>query len=359
MLGRIRYVAPEAQAQHDIDAIFARCPRVDDKSFGSDSADLVSGLVEVKARWKNASRVRVGENEAIAEITLRDEYAADLESFFLHPAMLDVATAYGMAYIAEPGKAFLPFFYKRLAIKGRMTQKVYAHARFTQSSEPREMLPLDITVMDEQGRELLVIEQYTLKRIPEEFMKQSASAAPKAEAKGKRKLSVGLRNAEGTEVIERILATPFGAQVVVVTRDFDALLESVKPKKGGTAAAALNAGGSKSKPAHARPNLKTEFVAPRNEVEESVADIWAQVIGIEKVGVNDGFTELGGHSLLAIQLMSRVRDTFQVELPLDSLYKAPTVAGMAEAIIVKLTEATDESDLAAMLAELEEEAAAM
>lgn len=361
MLGKIRYAAPETQKQHDnyhdIEAIFARCPRIDDKSFGSDTADLVSGVVEVKARWKNASRVRVGEGEAIAELKLRDEYIGDLDSFYLHPALLDVATAYAMAYIAEPGKAFLPFFYKRFAIKGRMTQRVFAHARFTPSNEPREMLPLDITIMDEHGRELIVIEQYTLKRIPEEFMNRAAESAPKTETKAKRKLAIGLRNAEGTEVIERILATPFGPQVVVVTRDFDALLESVKPKKGGTAAAALNSGSSKTKSTHARPNLKTEYVAPRNEVEESVAEIWAQVIGIEKVGVNDGFVELGGHSLLAIQLMSRVRDTFQVELPLDSLYKAPSVAGMAEAIIVKLTESTDEEALAAMLAELEEEAA--
>jgi acyl carrier protein len=144
--------------------------------------------------------------------------------------------------------------------------------------------------------------------------------------------------------------------VLVVTRDLEALFDTVRPKKNAMASAALNAPSAR-KATHARPNLKTAYAEPTNEIEESVADIWASVIGIEKVGINDGFVELGGHSLLAIQLMSRVRETFQVELPLDSLYKAPTVAGMAEAIIVKLTESTDDETLAAMLAELEGEEA--
>ena len=358
MLGRLRYVAPEAGIRHDIEAIFARCPRKDEQSFGSENADLVSGLVEVKARWKNAVRVQVGEGESIAELCLRDEYKGDLDSFFLHPALLDVATAYGMAYITEPGKAFLPFFYKRMTIKAPMTQRVFSHARFTPSSEPnREMLQLDITIMDETGRELIVIEQYTLKRIPEEFMKAPAAAAPKGEAKGKRKLSVGLKNAEGMDVLERILTAPFGQQVLVVTRDFNALFETSLPKKSTAIVTDSKQGAAKNKATHARPNLKTQYVAPSNEIEEAVADIWASVIGIEKVGIHDGFVELGGHSLLAIQVMSRVREQFQVELPLDALYKAPTPAGMANEIVLKLTEGADEETLAAMLAEIEGEEA--
>lgn len=359
MMGRIRFAEPQAAVQHDLAAIVARCPRIDEQSFGSEGSDLASGVVEVKARWKNAVRVNVGTGEAIAELRLGDEFAHDLEGFSLHPALLDVATAYAMAYIARPGVAFLPFFYKRLTIKAPMTQRVFAHARFSTVDEPnREMLPLDIVVMDENGRELLEIEQYTLRRVPEEFMNRAADATPgaKSESKAKRKLYVGLKNAEGAEVIERVLAAPLGAQVLVVTRDLEALFDTVRPKKNAMASAALNAPSAK-KATHARPNLKTAYAEPTNEIEESVADIWASVIGIEKVGINDGFVELGGHSLLAIQLMSRVRETFQVELPLDSLYKAPTVAGMAEAIIVKLTEATDDETLAAMLAELEGEEA--
>ncbi len=74
------------------------------------------------------------------------------------------------------------------------------------------------------------------------------------------------------------------------------------------------------------------YVAPRNPVEEVLAGIWQQILGVEQVGVNDNFFELGGHSLLATQVMSRVRDAFQIELPLRHLFESPTIASLAKQI---------------------------
>ncbi len=74
------------------------------------------------------------------------------------------------------------------------------------------------------------------------------------------------------------------------------------------------------------------FVAPRTPTEEILVGVWAQVLGIKRVSIHDNFFELGGHSLLATQIISRLRDVFQVELPLRSLFEAPTVAGLAEKV---------------------------
>ncbi|WP_043408130.1 non-ribosomal peptide synthetase, partial [Archangium violaceum] len=71
------------------------------------------------------------------------------------------------------------------------------------------------------------------------------------------------------------------------------------------------------------------YVAPRNELEQRLADIWAQVLHTERVGIHDNFFELGGHSLLATQVVSRIRSAFQVELPLRALFEAPTVSALA------------------------------
>ena len=81
-----------------------------------------------------------------------------------------------------------------------------------------------------------------------------------------------------------------------------------------------------------RPDLEKVFVPPRSPAEKALAGIWARVLGLEQVGVHDNFFELGGHSLLATQIIARLGDTLQVELPLCRLFEAPTVSEFAQAI---------------------------
>jgi amino acid adenylation domain-containing protein len=78
-----------------------------------------------------------------------------------------------------------------------------------------------------------------------------------------------------------------------------------------------------------KPSEKN-FVAPRNETEEVLAGIWCELLHLKRVGVHDNFFQLGGHSLLATQLISRVRNAFGVELPLQALFDAPTVGQFRE-----------------------------
>ena len=75
-----------------------------------------------------------------------------------------------------------------------------------------------------------------------------------------------------------------------------------------------------------------DYIAPRNPVEQALADIWAEVLGLDQVGIEDNFFEIGGHSLLATRIVSRCRQRFQVELPLRELFESPTVATLARLI---------------------------
>jgi amino acid adenylation domain-containing protein/thioester reductase-like protein len=85
-------------------------------------------------------------------------------------------------------------------------------------------------------------------------------------------------------------------------------------------------------PNHFRPMLSEAFVAPRTLIESQVAAIWTQVLGIEPIGINDNFFELGGHSLLTVEMLFQVKEILHVDLPLLSLFQAPTIAGLAREV---------------------------
>src|SRR5262249_14441325 len=87
-------------------------------------------------------------------------------------------------------------------------------------------------------------------------------------------------------------------------------------------------------PAETRPDLDTPFMAPRGEQERVIAEIWAEILGIDRVGIQDNFFDLGGHSLAAIRIVSRAIEKFNLELPLQLLFDSPTVERMA-AVITK------------------------
>ena len=95
-------------------------------------------------------------------------------------------------------------------------------------------------------------------------------------------------------------------------------------------------------PGNGRPEMDTPFIAPRTSLERDIAKIWGDVLSLDQVGVHDNFLDLGGHSLAAMRVISRVTQTFRVDLSPKALFDSPTVAEMAVFIESNLQLATQE-----------------
>jgi amino acid adenylation domain-containing protein len=105
-------------------------------------------------------------------------------------------------------------------------------------------------------------------------------------------------------------------------------------------------------PQASRPTLDTSLVAARTPLEEGVAALWMEVLGISPVGVNDNFFELGGTSLKAAQVLARIHRVYDTDVSMQSLFENPTVAGIAQAVVHKKAEGINQADVFRILHEL-------
>jgi acyl transferase domain-containing protein/acyl carrier protein len=167
-------------------------------------------------------------------------------------------------------------------------------------------------------------------------------------------LKNGILPTEAVDAFSRILGNSI-PQILVSTQELQAVIEqsnqllssyALKPKLGTDT--------QLSNTRHLRTIQDNTYIAPRNQIEENIANIWQELIGIDRVGIDDNFFELGGHSLLAVQTISRLRELFQVDLPLRTLlFEAPTVAKLAIVITEKQSKTEELEEIEQLLAEVE------
>ncbi|MCJ8278435.1 MAG: KR domain-containing protein, partial [Rivularia sp. ALOHA_DT_140] len=160
-------------------------------------------------------------------------------------------------------------------------------------------------------------------------------------------LDLAMTPSEVWEVTERILSQTVIPQIIVTPKDLQTRInESNLIKEIDT---------QQQSNTYTRPELSTPYEAPRNEIEQKIAEAMQDLLGIEKIGIHDNFFELGGHSLLAIQAVSRIRQEWNVELPMRQfLFESPTVAGIAKIISENLNQNTVQSEIADVLEQIEQ-----
>ena len=150
---------------------------------------------------------------------------------------------------------------------------------------------------------------------------------------------------QGLEMLEQLLTAPT-PQMVVLPFDLKHLLE-LYPAAAGMPFF-TEVGGSDTHVArlYARPNLRQQYVAPRNELERKLAELWRQTLHIDRIGVQDSFFELGGDSVLAAQILALSQKTFGIRINPQDAFQAFTIERLAEileaAILSKIEEMSEE-----------------
>ena len=143
-------------------------------------------------------------------------------------------------------------------------------------------------------------------------------------------LRSGLRNEEGIEVLHRALDCGV-PHILVSTLNLERLLEdAASPTPAASREDAEATDGQPAMQAHPRPSLSVEYEAPRNDVERVLAGIWAEMLGIEKVGIHDNFFELGGDSLLNVQVTA-IAKRAGLKITAKQVFERQTIAELATA----------------------------
>jgi acyl transferase domain-containing protein len=353
VVGSVRAAAPGPDRVHDLDAIRDRCGRQELVFAEGENR----GLVVVGPRWANVRRLHVGDGEELAAIEIPEEFAAEVAAYGLHPALLDGATAFALAPTMRDGH-FLPFGYDRVTVRRPLPPAFFSHLRHRTSGGP-DLITCDIVLMDSDGLELVEIEGFVMKRTDERALAEGLGEVAPARAASSRgpsqattndDVKYGIYPAEGVEALRRILAADLGPQVVVC-------LEGLQRKIDRTASvtqARIEEGLAQLDLAAApmERSVSNPYVEPSTELERALADLWRETLGVDQVGVEDDFFELGGDSLVAVQVATRLRSRFQVELPIAALFENTTVARLAEvveeALVARAAAMSDEEAAAAL-----------
>jgi non-ribosomal peptide synthase protein (TIGR01720 family) len=154
----------------------------------------------------------------------------------------------------------------------------------------------------------------------------AVEAAQRLHIEPEKAIEEGMLNIEGVEAFTRALGQMW-PEVIISTQDFPSLFEQSKMLSAAKMLDELNKV-RRLQASHARPDLQTEYAAPTSEVEQTLAAIWEQLLGIDRVGIHDNFFELGGDSVLSIQIISKANKA-GLHLTPQQIFQHQTIAELA------------------------------
>jgi len=275
-------------------------------------------------RWLALKRLHIGDKEGLAELELDEQFLDEASAFRMHPAVLDMAT--GCALYLTDGyenldDLYLPFTYRRLCFYRPIPLKSFSHIRARQENAPgAEMETFDITLFDEKGQVIVDIDGFAMRRIanPATASNQKATVRDTEGVNPAKPVEIGeidgISPLEGTRALGRILLAETPNRIVVSPHPIGEIKLPAVEHHGNLAAS----------------------LDPNQSIEETISGWFQDLLGIERVESEDDFFALGGHSLIAVRLFAKIKNAFQVDLELATLFDARTVRALAGVVRQRL-----------------------
>jgi acyl transferase domain-containing protein/thioesterase domain-containing protein len=323
--GAINAAVPSRLPHYDIDSLRRRCGS---SRLGVDHParnEAQERHLDFGSRWRNLKTVWLGRNEALSLLELPVEFAAEVDTYKLHPALLDMATGSAMFLIKgneAAGYLYVPISYGSILISGPLPAACYSYVRSKAgASIESPIATFDVSLLDREGNAIVEIRDFSVRQIRDVGLLEAANPVLSAELGTTQEFESiegyetaqspnAISSQQGSRAFERVLANPPLSSVVVFPSDFAAYVDSLNP--------------SRAVEALARP-VAAPSGDSNEEVEVTLARWWKELLGLESVGTQDNFFDLGGQSLTGVRLLAKVKKKYGIDLKLATLFSAPTI----------------------------------
>ncbi|MGH3737224.1 MAG: SDR family NAD(P)-dependent oxidoreductase, partial [Micromonosporaceae bacterium] len=369
--GQVHPVNGDRPDKHDLQALRAACTEARSVDIPLEWLAPPDSLITFGARWDNIEALASAEDQrSMSTIALAEELRSDVEQFFLHPAMLDSAVSLIQGYRVEG--AYLPIGYDRVVARAPLPARFHGILRPLDDGRG-EVVRADLSLVDDDGVELVLVEGYAMTRVDPKTGFAAASGpgagsgATQAPARAGSRTSMGMlwstdddeggiNNDEGAEILRQVLGSGIRPQVICAP---EGLGERLRSSARVTRAALMEklSAASRGGSGTGTRNVATPYVEPEPGIERTIADLWQDSLGVDKVGADDEFIDLGGDSLMAVQVGDRLNRRFRVEVSIAALIEARTVRNLAKVVeeaLMKRVSSLSEEEALRELSELEQ-----
>ena len=305
-------------------------------------------------RWAVLRDAKYGNQEAVARLSLADEFTDDQTDYEIHPALLDIATGYAMdlikGYSNDDDLAvnlWVPVSYGSFVFYKPLTQQVYSWvSNHTDNSIDKDFASFDVVMYDSRGQVLAEVKELTLKKltgivdfsndavpasVEQDIQQNSVSSSGEfrqlspAEMAFQHNLSQGILPSEGSKALFSVLNNSTATEVIISSLELEGLIKEVD-----ATAASLHKEENDTK--FARPDLDNDYIGPRDDIDKTLVGFWEELLGVDQVGIEDSFFDLGGHSLIAVRLFAKIQQVYNADYPISILFEAPTISACSDLI---------------------------